>query len=314
MASPPLPPKVFPVIRFPVDAGQVGAVVGRSPATPMAAPEFPVMIFRSIVLSAPKTLTAALARLAVIVMFSRLFAPSLRYRLTPEAPLPAMRFPRMVTFPETWLPLRETEMPIAVEFEMSLPSISRSRPENDSAIVSTILSGLFGDPVGSPDITGLGTGSFNGLAVGSGTADRELIASRDVLAAHEVFLEGLDLILALDHEFDVVTGRETDVAVTVLVRHIADLSDVFDGHEAAPAAAAADAAGKPIYLELSAINPVIILPQALSQRADALADELASGGIHLRDSTMYCQDHLATNGVMTQRHPSRQARDRWFQS
>jgi len=31
----------------------------------------------------------------------------------------------------------------------------------------------------------------------------------------------------------------------------------------------------------------------------AIADELASGGIILEDSTMYCKEHLATSGVMT---------------
>ncbi len=36
----------------------------------------------------------------------------------------------------------------------------------------------------------------------------------------------------------------------------------------------------------------------------ALADELASGGIILDDSTKYCQEHLAKEGVMTQRQPS----------
>ncbi|WP_428937397.1 aldehyde dehydrogenase (NADP(+)) [Fontivita pretiosa] len=37
--------------------------------------------------------------------------------------------------------------------------------------------------------------------------------------------------------------------------------------------AAADAAGKPIYLELSSINPVLILPAAIQQRAEKIADE-----------------------------------------
>lgn len=36
----------------------------------------------------------------------------------------------------------------------------------------------------------------------------------------------------------------------------------------------------------------------------AIADELASGGIVLENSTMYCKEHLATEGVMTKRHPS----------
>jgi 2,5-dioxopentanoate dehydrogenase len=40
--------------------------------------------------------------------------------------------------------------------------------------------------------------------------------------------------------------------------------------------AAADAAGKPIYLELSSINPVVILPGALNERSDAIADEFAT--------------------------------------
>lgn len=38
--------------------------------------------------------------------------------------------------------------------------------------------------------------------------------------------------------------------------------------------AAADAVGKPIYLELSSVNPVVILPGAIAERADAIADEL----------------------------------------
>jgi len=36
----------------------------------------------------------------------------------------------------------------------------------------------------------------------------------------------------------------------------------------------------------------------------AIAEELASGGIMLEDSTMYCKEHLATKGVMTKNRPS----------
>lgn len=39
---------------------------------------------------------------------------------------------------------------------------------------------------------------------------------------------------------------------------------------------AADAAGKPIYLELSSINPIVILPGALAERADKIAQEFTS--------------------------------------
>ena len=35
----------------------------------------------------------------------------------------------------------------------------------------------------------------------------------------------------------------------------------------------------------------------------ALADELATGGIHLENSIMYCQEHLAESGVMTKHSP-----------
>ncbi|MCF7957209.1 MAG: UDP-2,3-diacylglucosamine diphosphatase LpxI [Phycisphaerae bacterium] len=38
----------------------------------------------------------------------------------------------------------------------------------------------------------------------------------------------------------------------------------------------------------------------------AIADELASGGIILDDSTRYCQEHLARSGVMTRTQPPKQ--------
>ena len=37
---------------------------------------------------------------------------------------------------------------------------------------------------------------------------------------------------------------------------------------------------------------------------NAIADELASGGIYLENSTMYCKDHLATAGAMTKHKPN----------
>jgi len=38
---------------------------------------------------------------------------------------------------------------------------------------------------------------------------------------------------------------------------------------------AADAAGKPIYLEMSSVNPVLLLPEALQERAEEIATELS---------------------------------------
>ncbi len=40
--------------------------------------------------------------------------------------------------------------------------------------------------------------------------------------------------------------------------------------------AAADAAGKPIYLELSSVNPVVITPAALAERAEKIVDEFVA--------------------------------------
>jgi 2,5-dioxopentanoate dehydrogenase len=50
--------------------------------------------------------------------------------------------------------------------------------------------------------------------------------------------------------------------------------------------AAADAAGKPIYLELSSVNPVLILPGAIAERGDELAGELA--GSCLMGTGQFC--------------------------
>ena len=50
--------------------------------------------------------------------------------------------------------------------------------------------------------------------------------------------------------------------------------------------AAADSAGKPIYLELSSINPVVVLPGALAERGEEIAGEFA--GSCLMGSGQFC--------------------------
>ena len=50
--------------------------------------------------------------------------------------------------------------------------------------------------------------------------------------------------------------------------------------------AAADAAGKPIYLEMSSINPVFILPGALQERLEEIADEFQTSA--LMGSGQFC--------------------------
>jgi NADP-dependent aldehyde dehydrogenase len=63
-----------------------------------------------------------------------------------------------------------------------------------------------------------------------------------------------------------------------LVAHPSLAASAFTGSRRAGLAlkAAADRAGKPIYLELSSINPLFILPGALAERGSAIADELAA--------------------------------------
>jgi NADP-dependent aldehyde dehydrogenase len=68
------------------------------------------------------------------------------------------------------------------------------------------------------------------------------------------------------------------------LRMVADprvAATAFTGSRAAGLAlkAAADAAGKPIYLELSSVNPVFILPGALRERAEQVAAEFTASGL-----------------------------------
>ena len=50
--------------------------------------------------------------------------------------------------------------------------------------------------------------------------------------------------------------------------------------------AAADSVGKPIYLELSSVNPTVVLPGALAERSDAIADEFT--GSCLMGTGQFC--------------------------
>jgi 2,5-dioxopentanoate dehydrogenase len=65
--------------------------------------------------------------------------------------------------------------------------------------------------------------------------------------------------------------------------------------------AAADRAGKPIYLELSSVNPVVVLPGALSERAEKIADEFT--GSCLMGTGQFCTNPglvLLVNGPNTE--------------
>jgi NADP-dependent aldehyde dehydrogenase len=68
-----------------------------------------------------------------------------------------------------------------------------------------------------------------------------------------------------------------DVGLRLVSDHRVGAS-AFTGSRSAGLAlkAAADGAGKPIYLELSSINPVVILPAALAERGDKIAQEFSA--------------------------------------
>jgi 2,5-dioxopentanoate dehydrogenase len=96
-----------------------------------------------------------------------------------------------------------------------------------------------------------------------------LFAEQAAAAADEAGLPKatVQLIYRTDHE----TGKR-------LVSHPLLAATGYTGARGAGLVLkeAADKAGKPIYLELSSINPVVLLPGALATRGEALADEFTS--------------------------------------
>lgn len=88
---------------------------------------------------------------------------------------------------------------------------------------------------------------------------------------------GVQLIYRLDHEDGERLVSDSRLGATA-----------YTGSRAAGLMlkAAADAAGKPIYLELSSINPVIVLPGALEERSAKIAEEFA--GSCLMGTGQFC--------------------------
>jgi hypothetical protein len=65
----------------------------------------------------------------------------------------------------------------------------------------------------------------------------KLEAAAVKLAAFQILDQGLDLVLAVHHELDVVAGGETQVAVAVFFGNLTDFADVGGAHETRAAAA-----------------------------------------------------------------------------
>jgi alpha-ketoglutaric semialdehyde dehydrogenase len=66
-----------------------------------------------------------------------------------------------------------------------------------------------------------------------------------------------------------------------LVAHPSIAATGYTGSRAAALKlkAAADLAGKPIYLEMSSVNPIFVLPGAIEERSEAIADELSGSAL-----------------------------------
>ena len=105
-----------------------------------------------------------------------------------------------------------------------------------------------------------------GKANSSHPGTTRLLAEEALEAVRETGLPSamVQLLYRTDHE----TGKR-------LVAHPQIGATGYTGSRVAGLVlkAAADAAGKPIYLELSSVNPVVILPGALEERGAAVAEE-----------------------------------------
>lgn len=95
------------------------------------------------------------------------------------------------------------------------------------------------------------------------------LAEEAKLAADEAGLPpgAIQLLYRIDHEHGARLVADPRLGATA-----------YTGSRAAGLAlkSAADAVGKPIYLELSSINPLVILPGALEERAEKIAEEFTA--------------------------------------
>ena len=126
--------------------------------------------------------------------------------------------------------------------------------------------------------------AFNGASGGDFVA--AIAAGNPVIAKAHPLHPGTSRLLAEEAHAAVVDAGLPAGTVQLLYRMPPDCglrlvadhrvgATAFTGSRAAGMAlkAAADKAGKPIYLEMSSVNPVIILPGALAERGQAVAEE-----------------------------------------
>jgi len=132
--------------------------------------------------------------------------------------------------------------------------------------------------------------AFNGVSGGDFAA--AIAAGNPVIAKAHPSHPGTTRLLA-EEALAAVSESELPAATVQLIYHLSREDGLrlvadkrigatgFTGSRAAGLALkqAADRAGKPIYLEMSSLNPVVVLPGALRERADKIADEFADSAL-----------------------------------
>ena len=197
-----------------------------------------------------------------------------------------------LTYLETALPksprLRDVELPRTTDQLRQAAAAARERSWCHATIDSKRnIRSMFGPLGGAVVVFGPNNFPFAFNSASGGDFAAAIAAGNPVIAKGNTGHPGTTRIFA-EAAFDAVQSAglpkamvqlvyrvKPDVGFT-LVSHPLVGATGFTGSKSAglKLKAAADAAGKPIYLEMSSINPVFILPGALEERSEAIADEL----------------------------------------
>lgn len=281
------------------DAKSSGTIRAQNPATGETLPdEFPISTWEDLdrSLSAANEAADALRQTSPeqIAAFLRRFAERIE---TKSAELVAManletalpKSPRLadVELPRTTTQLRQGA-DAALEGSWALPTI------DSKANIRSIFA-----PIGPVIIFGPNNFPFAFNAISGGDFAAAIASGNPVIAKAHPSHPGTTRLLAIEAAHALAETKLHPAAVQMLyhlsnsdgLRWVADErvgAIAFTGSRKGGLAlkTAADAAGKPIYLEMSSVNPIVFLPGALQERAGKLVDELA--GSCLMASGQFC--------------------------
>jgi alpha-ketoglutaric semialdehyde dehydrogenase len=280
-------------------AGSSGSFQGENPATGEALPDvFPISTWADCdaVLDAATEAAEALRRTApeAIAHFLTRFAERIEARAAElvdaaHAETGLARKPRLadVELPRTTGQLRQGAA-AAIEGSWSLPTI-----DTKLGIRSMLA------PIGPVWVFGPNNFPFAFNSVSGGDFVAAIAAGNPVIAKANSSHPNTTRLLG-EEAFAALRESELHPSTVQLLyrtshedgaRAVADPRTGATGYTGSRGAgltlkAAADAAGKPIYLELSSVNPVMILPGAIAERGDDLAGELV--GSCLMGTGQFC--------------------------